>query len=57
MSKPRDYKKEYERRKEYSKQWKLYLTFEESDKLQKILDRKQMTFSDFIREKIRLAKS
>lgn len=57
MSKPRDYKIEYENfQKLGKKQWKASLDIEYSKKLEDILERKQQCFSEWIRERIRLAK-
>jgi len=53
----RDYKREYENfQKLGKKQWKASLDIEYSNKLIKILEKKNITFSDWIRERIRLAK-
>ena len=53
----RNYKREYANYlKLGKKQWKVSLSAEESKKLEDILERKQQCFSEWIRERIRLAK-
>lgn len=52
----RDYKHEYELAKARSKQWKVTLNETDSKALQKVLERRKIGFSEWIRERIRLAK-
>lgn len=53
----RDYKREYENfQKLGKKQWKASLDIEYSKKLEKILEKKGITFTKWIQERIRLAK-
>lgn len=52
----RDYKHEYALAKSRSKQWKVTLNETDSKALQKVLERRNIGFSEWIRERIRLAK-